>query len=583
MAANNKNIRSLEDIYMSSSNITHRKKFAQFFTPQPIADLMSQWLLGNNKLKKVLEPAFGLGIFSRTLLAKKPKLVIKGFDIDETILNEAKIYFKSQKTVSLNLEDYMFNDWKNKYDGIICNPPYLKFHDYDNKQILQEVENNLKFKFNGFTNLYTLFLLKSIFQLKKDGRAAYIIPSEFLNSDYGKLVKEYLLKTKTLRHLFVIDFKENVFDDAMTTASIVLLANDDNTSDINITTIDSKLDLQLIDNYIKSYPKQKGEFTFNADDLDPNIKWRKYYQLQNSINYKNLVPFSTYAKVVRGIATGANDYFTFKESKVKEFSIPKENLLPCICKAKDVKGNFFTKSDFKNLLKNNELSYLFDGQNSTDKNVLAYIDKGVEQKINEKYLTKCRKPWYSLENRPPAPIWVSVFNRNGVKFIRNEANISNLTTFHCVYPTNSDLFSKVTNDLLFAYLLTDVAKEIFSDNRREYGNGLKKFEPNDLKKSKMLDLSTLTESQVDQILDLYSQFKKSKDEKFISGIDKILRLEFAIAKSHTHLQFAPTNAKPKIAKEYASANASKFAEKNNESTTTYIKNSGLSALSKVNT
>lgn len=192
-----------------------------------------------------------------------------------------------------------------------------------------------------------------------------------------------------------------------------------------------------------------------------------------------------------------------------------------------MKGNFFTKADFKNLLKNNELSYLFDGQNSTNKNVLAYIKKGVEEKINKKYLTKCRKPWYSLENRLPAPIWVSVFNRNGVKFIRNEANISNLTTFHCVYPTKVNLFSKVTNDLLFAYLLTDVAKEIFSDNRREYGNGLKKFEPNDLNKSKMLDLSTLTESQTDRILDLYSKFKKNENEKFIRGIDEILRFEFA--------------------------------------------------------
>ena len=545
----------LEKIYTNKTSLTHRKEFAQFFTPQPIANLMSDWLLGNKSLKTVLEPAFGLGIFSRTLLTKQDKLKIKGFDIDETILNEAKTHFKSQNNVSLNLEDYMYNDWKNKYDGIICNPPYLKFHDYDNKQILQEVENNLKFKFNGFTNLYTLFLLKSIFQLKKNGRVAYIIPSEFLNSDYGKLVKEYLLKTKTLRHLFVIDFKENVFDDAMTTASILLLANDKNNSEINISTIDSKSDLQLIDTFIKSYPKGRGEFTFKLNDLDPNIKWRKYYQLQNSINYKNLVPFSNYAKVVRGIATGANDYFTFNESKAKEFSIPKENLLPCICKAKDVKGNFFTESDYKNLVKNNELVYLFNGKNSINKSVLDYIEKGVKEEVNEKYLTKSRKPWYSLENRPPAPIWVSVFNRNGVKFIRNEAGISNLTTFHCVYPTNSNLFSKINNDLLFAYLLTDVAKEIFSDNRREYGNGLKKFEPNDLNKSKMLDLSTLSESQVDRILDLYTEYKESKDEKFISGIDEILRIEFANAKSHTHLQFAPANTTPKITKEYAFANA----------------------------
>ena len=288
----------IEQTYTEKINLSHRKKFAQFFTPQPIASLMSDWLLGNKKLKEVLEPAFGLGIFSRTLLNENIELNIKGFDIDETILSEAKKIFDCQKNVSLRLENYMYNDWKNKYDGIICNPPYLKFHDYDNRQVLKEVEDKLKFKFNGFTNVYTLFLLKSAFQLTENGRAAYIVPSEFLNADYGKLVKEYLLKTNLLRHLFVINFKEKVFDNAITTASILLLANDKNDSEVNITTIKSTSDLKLIKKYIEAYPNQKGEFSFNPKYLDPNIKWRKYYQVQNAINYKNLVPFSTYAKVV---------------------------------------------------------------------------------------------------------------------------------------------------------------------------------------------------------------------------------------------------------------------------------------------
>ena len=545
----------LEKIYSKKTALKHRKEFAQFFTPQPIANLMVDWLLGNESLKTVLEPAFGLGIFSRTLLKKKENLKIKGFDIDEKIFKDASDYFKAYKNVSLNLEDYMYNGWKNKYDGIICNPPYLKFHDYDNKKILKEVESNLKFKFNGFTNLYTLFLLKSIFQLKKGGRIAYIIPSEFLNSDYGKLVKEYLLKTNTLRHLFVIDFKENVFDDAMTTASILLLASDEYSSEIQITNIHSKSDLQLIEAYIQSYPNAKGEFTYKPSELDSNVKWRRYYQIQNSINYQNLVPFSTYAKVVRGIATGANEYFTFRKSKVEQHSIPKENLLPCICKAKDVKGNFFTKSNYESLIENDELAFLFNGIDSKNKMVAEYIALGENEKVNEKYLTKKRKPWYSLENRPPAPIWVSVFNRNGVKFIRNEANISNLTTFHCVYPTKTDLFSDVPTDLLFAYLLTDVAKEIFSDNRREYGNGLKKFEPNDLNKSKMLDLSKLSQEQIERILNLYSDFKDTEEEEYIKQIDEIFRMEFANAKSHTHLQFATAKTQAKIAKEYVFANA----------------------------
>jgi len=527
MTVSEADIKTLEQEYVSNTKIAHRKKFAQFFTPQPIVDLMSDWLLGNNQLKTVLEPAFGLGVFSRTLMAKKSDLIIKGFDVDANIFYTAKSFFSTQGNVTLLLEDYMFNDWTNVYDGVICNPPYFKFHDFDNKQIIKEVETKLKFRFNGFTNLYSLFLLKSIYQLAPNGRAAYIIPSEFLNADYGKLVKEYLIRTNTLRHLFVVDFKENIFDDAMTTASILLLANDKNTSKINISTIESKSDLQLIKNYISSYPNSDGEFIFNPIELDPGIKWRKYYQIQNSLNYNNLVPFSRFAKVVRGIATGANDYFTFSASKAVGFSIPSENLLPCICKAKDVKGNFFTHKNFVKLTEKDESTFLFNGLKSDNEAVKNYILKGVHEKINEKFLTKNRKPWYAIENRPPAPIWVSVFNRNGIKFIRNEANISNLTTFHCVYPVGTDLFSNLDIDLLFAYLLTDVAKEIFNDNRREYGNGLRKFEPNDLNKSKMLDLSILEENNVEEIVTLFNNYKQSRNEIFIHKIDSLLRKMFS--------------------------------------------------------
>lgn len=544
---------ALEKIYSKRISLAHRKKYAQFFTPQPIADLMTDWILGNGNTKTILEPAFGLGIFSRMLLSKNPNLSIKGFDIDRTILDESKKHFKNFDNISLHLEDYMLNDWGNKYDGIICNPPYFKFHNYDNKQVLKAVESELKFRFNGFTNLYSLFLLKSIFQLRKGGRAAYIIPSEFLNADYGKLIKYYLLKTKTLRHLFIIDFKENVFDDAMTTASILLLGHDENNSEINISTIESKSDLGLIKNYIDNYPNKKGEFTFVPQDLNPDIKWRQYYQAQNSTNYKNLVPFSTYAKVVRGIATGANNYFAFKPSKAKAHSIPESNLLPCICKAKDVKSNFFTSEDFQDLVKNDEQIFLFNGKNMVNEKVSDYIRIGEKEKINERYLTKSRNPWYALENRPPAPIWVSVFNRNGIKFIRNEANISNLTTFHCVYPTHSGLFPKVSIDLLFAYLLTDVAEEIFNDNRREYGNGLKKFEPNDLNKSQMLDLSILSDSKVSEILKLYFKFKKTFENKYLNEIDLILRNEFSNLTNHAQGSVQRNNSKSKPAKECISS------------------------------
>ena len=317
-----------------------------------------------------------------------------------------------------------------------------------------------------------------------------------------------------------------MFDDAITTASIILLANDKNSESVHFSNIFHKSDLKSIEKYISNYPKAVGSLSYSKKTLDPSVKWRRYYQEQNALAYKNLVRFSNYAKVVRGIATGANEYFTFNKSKANDHSIPNSQLLPCICKAKDVKGQFFTLKDFEQLKTNDELTYLFNAKDSDNKCVLEYLNLGEENRVNEKYLTKNRKPWYSLENRPPSPIWVSVFNRNGLRFIRNEANIYNLTTFHCVYPIKIDLFNSVSIDLLFAYLLTETATSIFNDNRREYGNGLKKFEPNDLNKAQMVDLKRLSNESKEKIIRLFKTYRKKQDKKLINDIDQIIKSEF---------------------------------------------------------
>jgi adenine-specific DNA-methyltransferase len=522
----------VEKNYSKLISLEHRKKFAQFFTPFQLASIMADWLFGNQNMQTVLEPAFGLGVFSRALLSKKSDLSIKGFDIDEKIFAEAKEIFNDTSNVDLHLEDYMFNDWDNKYDGIICNPPYFKFHDYDNKTILSEIENRLKVKLNGFTNLYTLFLLKSIYQLNPNGRLAYIIPSEFLNSDYGKLVKLALIKNKVLRHIVVFNFEENVFDDALTTACILLCSNDKHSQKVKFSTIKKVDDLELIKSYISNYPlNNTNDSIFDINELKPEVKWRKYYQEQNGIRYKNLIPFSNVAKVVRGIATGANEYFTFSKSKANQYRIDKKYLLPCICKAVDVKGNFFTTGNFHSLVNSDRQTYLFNAIGSNDENVLKYIKLGEKSGVDKKYLTACRTPWYSLENRPPSPIWVSVFNRSGLKFIRNEAGISNLTTFHCVYPVQNSLFDHVNVDILFAYLLTDVAREIFEDNRREYGNGLQKFEPNDLNKAMMLDLTFLDKKTESKIIELYNKYRnkainKSPDDSLLIEINNIFKTKY---------------------------------------------------------
>jgi len=509
-----------------------RKKIGQLFTPFPIAEFMSEWIIGNMNCETILDPAVGLGIFFRAIVLKKgyEKYRFIGYDIDEKILNCAKDIIDNIPDITVNLEkkNYLFNDWTNEYDGIICNPPYLKFHDYENKEILSIFEKKLKMKLTGFTNIYTLFFLKSMNQLSKGGRAAYIVPSEFLNADYGKKVKEYLIKSEKLRFIIIVDFKTNLFNEAITTSCILLFSNDKYNTDVEFINIKSVEDLKQLELYIKSYPVcRKGRTIVKSSELNPEEKWRRYYGKTNGKKYKNLVPFNTYAKVVRGIATGANDYFSFSVSKTKKFNIDKKYLLPCLTKANYAAKHFFTIDHFNELKNKDKPVFLLNAIDLDDSNIVEYLKMGEERGIDKKYLTSHRNPWYAIENRPPAPILVTVFSRNGLRFVRNEAKVYNLTSFHCVYV--HPLFIRKV-DLLIAYLLTDIAKEIFNDEKREYGDGLDKFEPNDLNNAKVVNLDTIDRENENKILEYYQVYRQKEinNENIVDIKNKLNEIFYAV-------------------------------------------------------
>ena len=148
---------------------------------------------------------------------------------------------------------------------------------------------------------------------------------------------------------------------------------------------------------------------------------------------------------------------------------------------------------------------MFNGCNAETFRDYEYIDYGESVSVNKSFLNSHRTPWFSLEKREPAPIWITVFNRGKLKVVRNETNAKNLTTFHGVY------FKDYDEDLInafFCYLLTPISQEILSNNKREYGNGLDKFEPNDLNDSSVFDVTKLDKYDLSKVLLIYEKIKK---------------------------------------------------------------------------
>lgn len=523
----------LEKTYTKKQDNSHIRKYAQYFTPFEIAVFMSKWIIGNSKCNlKILDPAFGLGVFSRAIYTLTQKnILLDAYDIDPQIVNGRPndIDLLNDKiSLNLHLQDYLFSSWSDKYDAVICNPPYFKFHDYESKNdVINIFQKNLNIKFSGFTNIYAFFLIKSLSQLKDNGRCAFIIPSEFLNSDYGKHVKDYLISEGSLKHIILFDTDVNVFSNALTTSSIFLFSKEKKEKQVEFHNIKSINELDIIDGKISVNLAHVNQNKHLLASLNPLIKWRSYYEVQHSHKFKNLIDFRSIAKVSRGIATGANDYFLFNIDKIKQTNIPIRYFEPVISKANNVKSHFFTQANFDYLSNTNREVYILNANDndlavSTVKDYIAY---GEELEVNKKHLTSHRSPWFILENKKASPIWVSVFARGGLKFFRNEAGIKNLTTFHSIYLSS---LAEQKIDILFAYLLTPISKLIFSENRRAYGGGLDKFEPNDLNNSKVVNIYAIPPNTELRILETYSDYRNSEligepDASLINELEDIFR------------------------------------------------------------
>lgn len=111
---------------------------------------------------------------------------------------------------------------------LICNPPYVRHHHLDGAQkaaLQQRTEEACGVKINGLSGLYCYFMGLSHPFMAEDGIAAWLIPSEFMGVNYGRMLKRYLLEKVTLLQIHRYDPQDVQFDDALVSSAVVWIKN----------------------------------------------------------------------------------------------------------------------------------------------------------------------------------------------------------------------------------------------------------------------------------------------------------------------------------------------------------------------
>lgn len=212
-----------ENAYASAVPFGHRRRFAQFFTPPKVASLMAEWALAHDP-RSLLDPALGMGAFIRAARVRKPDISITAFEKDAVVL---RAYLSTQQNLR-NFEviqgDFLTLEMLSTFDSVLMNPPYLRHHDmaYD-FDIFGRFSQTYGVFLSRLSNSYVLFTLKAVTALNPGGRAAIIIPSEWMNANFGSALKSFMIKQGLLREIIYFSNCSEIFDDVLTTACVLLI------------------------------------------------------------------------------------------------------------------------------------------------------------------------------------------------------------------------------------------------------------------------------------------------------------------------------------------------------------------------
>jgi hypothetical protein len=185
--------------------------------------------------------------------------------------------------------------------------------------------------------------------------------------------------------------------------------------------------------------------------------------------------------VVRGIATGANDFFFLTSQQISDYGLDPSFFRRAIGRTRDCPRGEFTLDDLPALDAAGRPTWLLNLDRQPVELLPAglrhYLRRGEEAGLADRALIKTRSPWYRMEQRTAPDLLFAYLGRRDCRFILNRAGVVPLTGFLCVYPWDTDAqqLKKLWQALNHPDTLANLAFV-----GKSYGGGALKVEPRQL-------------------------------------------------------------------------------------------------------
>ena len=158
------------------------------------------------------------------------------------------------------------NENQGRFNLLCTNPPYVRHHHIDplvKRKLQDEVFSRLGITASGLSGLYVYFVLLSHDILAENAVASWLIPSEFLYVNYGKALRDYLLRHVTLLDIHQFDPEDVQFDDALVSSCVVTYRK-----------ARPEKDGRMLYSFGGTMAEPRLEKTVETAEIDSSNKWR---------------------------------------------------------------------------------------------------------------------------------------------------------------------------------------------------------------------------------------------------------------------------------------------------------------------
>ena len=431
------------------------------------------------------DPAVGNGAFFAALLQTVPKhRIVSGVGVE---INPRQVAAARSRWGHRGLEvvqaDYLHLERLQPRTLILANPPYLRHQDIPisyKKQLRERTSVMMKTVIDAKSGQYVYFLILSHRWLADGGIAAWLMPSGFMEAQYGRIVRRYLTEEVTLIRIHQFGTDDPQFENAEVLPAVVVFrkAIPDPSRRVTLS-IGGTLDT----------PKSSRIVSIGA--LKSKERWT--VSCCGNDTAKAGVYVGDLFSVRRGIATGANSFFVLPRKTARELGLPNVALRPILPKSRRLKSDVIERDSDGWPVVEPQLCVIDCDLSETQialqyPPLSSYLATAKGRGVLESYLVRHRRPWYQQEQRLAAMFLCTYMGRGTadrppLRFIWNKSEAIATNTYLMLYP--NERLARILQERpearedVFASLKR-AASATIGQFARTYSGGLQKIEPREL-------------------------------------------------------------------------------------------------------